>query len=73
MVSIFDFISVSYYFVKIVRNCAVLCFVQLLTNLFIQATYLETIIQWSDHSSVFKSPNRMKYLKIFLKGKWGNS
>ena len=35
---------------------------------FINSSYLSrnTNFRWSDHSSVFKSPNRMKYFRRFF-------
>ncbi len=64
MEGIFDFISVSYYFGKIERNCAI-NMLRTLADEFVYASYLsrDTNFRWSDHSSVFKSPNRMKYFR----------
>ncbi|MDC3234538.1 hypothetical protein OBB02_00665 [Candidatus Puniceispirillum sp.] len=64
MESIFDFISVSHYFGKIERNCAV-SMLRSVADEFVYSSYLSrnTNFRWSDHSSVFKSPNRLKYLR----------
>ena len=64
MEGIFDFISVSYYFGKIDRNCAI-SMLRTVADEFVYASYLSrnTNFRWSDHSSVFKSPNRIKYIK----------
>ena len=49
--------------VKLKEIVQSVCFIHWLTNLFMQVICLETPFRWSDHSSVFRSPNRMKYFR----------
>ena len=69
MEGFFDFISISHYFGEIERSCAV-SMLRTVADEFVYAGYLSrnTNFRWSDHSSVFKSPNRIKYFKrLFAK------
>ena len=74
MEGIFDFISVSYYFGKIDRNCAI-SMLRTVADEFVYASYLSrnTNFRWSDHSSVFKSPNRIKYIKRLFNKEGGET
>jgi len=60
----FDFVSVSYYFDKINKDCAI-SLLRSFADEYGYEGYLSrnTNFRWSDHSSVFKSPNWKKYIR----------
>ena len=64
MEGVFDYISVSHYFGKIEKNCAI-SLLRTVADEFVYSSYLSrgSNFRWSDHSSVLKSPNRLKYLR----------
>jgi len=61
---IFDFISVSYHFGGMEKSCAI-NLLRTAADDYIYNSYLSRNInfRWSDHSSVFKSPNKVRYFK----------
>ena len=61
---IFDFVSVSYHFGGMKKNCAI-NLLRTVADSYIYNSYLSRNVnfRWSDHSSVFKTPNKGRYLK----------
>jgi hypothetical protein len=65
---IFDLISVSHHFKGMETDCAV-NLLRTIADGFIYDSYLSrnSNFRWSDHSSIFKSPNKILYLKRLFK------
>ncbi len=61
---IFDYISVSWFFGDIEKDCAI-SMIRAYADASIYNSYLSrnTNFRWSDHSSVFKNPNPLRYFR----------
>ncbi len=64
MEGIFDYISVSHHLGSIETSCAI-SMLRTVADEFLYSSYLsrDTNFRWSDHSSVFNSPNKYKYFR----------